>query len=91
MADITVDHDPSNDKLKELGVTGWPIWTKEVSEFPWTYDTPEVCYFLEGEVIVTPANGDPVKMGAGDLVEFPLGMSCSWNILKNVKKNYKFG
>lgn len=91
MVDIRIQHNPSEDKLRELGVSKWPLWTKEASEFPWTYDTPEVCYFLEGEVIVTPTDGEPVKMGVGDLVEFPSGMSCKWKILRDVTKNYRFG
>jgi hypothetical protein len=47
---IKVERQPNPERLKELGVKSWPIWTKEASEFPWTYDEPETCYFLEGEV-----------------------------------------
>jgi uncharacterized protein YjlB len=31
-----------------------------------------------GDVIVTPDGGQAVKMGKGDLVTFPAGMSCMW-------------
>lgn len=79
------------EQLDELGVFTWPIWTKEVSTFPWTYDDRETCLFLEGEVIVTPEGGEPVAMGKGDLVTFPKGMSCTWEIRKDVKKHYNFG
>ena len=89
--EILVDHQPSPEKLSQLGIFNWPIWTKEVSEFPWTYDAAETCYFLEGEVIVTPEGGTPVKVGQGDLVTFPAGMSCTWTILHQVKKHYRFG
>ena len=89
--EILVDHQPSPEKLSQLGILNWPIWTKEVSEFPWTYDAAETCYFLEGEVIVTPEGGTPVKVGHGDLVTFPAGMSCTWIILHQVKKHYRFG
>jgi len=91
MNEITVEHNPSDERLNELGVPDWPIWTKEASEFPWSYDSRETCYFLEGDVVVTPDGGDPVQMGKGDFVAFPKGMSCTWNIRKNVKKHYKFG
>jgi len=91
MSDITVEHNPSEERLKELGVLDWPIWTKEVSEFPWSYDTQERCYLLEGDVVVTPDGGDPVAVGKGDFVTFPRGMSCTWNIRKDVKKHYAFG
>ncbi len=63
---------------------------KEASNFPWTYDETEICYFLEGDVVVTPDGGEPVHMGAGDLVTFPNGMSCTWDIKKPVRKHYRF-
>jgi uncharacterized cupin superfamily protein len=46
---------------------------------------------LEGEVTVTPAGGEPVRFGKGDLVTFPAGMSCTWKVHKAVRKHYKFG
>ena len=88
---IKIEHQPSRERLQELGVSSWPIWTKEVSEFPWTYGDSETCYFLEGNVVVIPDGGEPVTMGKGDLVTFPAGMSCTWNIRSDVKKHYKFG
>lgn len=90
MSEIIVAHSPSEEQLEALGVFNWPIWTKEVSTFPWTYDSSETCLFLEGDVIVTPEGGKPVKMGVGDLVTFPQGMSCTWEIRKAVKKHYNF-
>ncbi|MDZ7331382.1 MAG: cupin domain-containing protein [candidate division KSB1 bacterium] len=90
MKEIKVEHNPGTDRLNSLGVASWPIWTKEVSQFPWEYDESETCYFLDGEVIVTPENGTPVKIGKGDLVIFPKGMRCTWKILKDVRKHYRF-
>ena len=90
MDKIKVEKNPSPGRLKELGVTSWPIWTKEASEFPWEYDEKETCYFLEGDVIVTPDAGDPVKIGKGDLVIFPKGVTCTWKIKKDVRKHYLF-
>ena len=86
---IDVEKKIGPDKLEE--VSEWPIWEKESSTFPWTYDEAETCYFLEGDVIVTPENGEPVKVGKGDLVTFPAGMSCTWEILSDVRKHYRFG
>ena len=88
---IIVESQPNQERLKDLGVFNWSIWTKETSEFPWTYDESETCYFLAGDVVVTPNGGKPVKMGKGDLVTFPAGMSCVWKINSNVKKHYRFG
>jgi uncharacterized cupin superfamily protein len=88
--EIKVVHDPPREVLEELGVFDWPVWTKEVSEFPWTYDAEETCYFLEGRVIVTPGGGAPVEVGAGDLVTFPRGMRCTWKVIQPVRKHYAF-
>ncbi len=91
MAEIKIEHEPKESHLKSMGVQNWPIWTKEASEFPWTYEETETCYFLEGEVEVTPQGGTPVRMGKGDLVTFPAGMSCTWKVRKDVRKHYRFG
>ena len=91
MSEIKINHSPDEEDLKKQGIFNWPVWTKEVSEFPWTYDDQEVCFFLEGDVVVTPEGGEPVEVGKGDLVTFPKGMSCTWKIRKDVRKHYKFG
>lgn len=91
MSTITVVHQPTEERLKALGVKGWSIWTCETSTFPWTYDDQETCYFLEGDVVVTPNGGKPVNMGKGDLVTFPAGMSCTWEVRSAVRKHYRFG
>ncbi|MBF0550794.1 MAG: cupin domain-containing protein [Deltaproteobacteria bacterium] len=88
--EIKIEHNPGS-LVNDLGVTSWPIWACEASQFPWTYDEKETCYILEGEVIVTPDGGKDVIIKAGDLVVFPKGMSCHWNIVKPIRKHYKFG
>jgi uncharacterized cupin superfamily protein len=88
---IDVERGPAEDALKQRGVFDWPIWTKEVSSFPWTYDASETCYLLEGEVVVTPDGGEPVEIRKGDLVTFPSGMSCTWEVRSPVRKHYTFG
>ncbi len=91
MSGIKVERGPDEERLKELGVPGWGIWTREVSKFPWQYVESETCYFLEGDVVVTPEDGEPVRVGKGDLVTFPEGMSCRWDIRQPVRKHYRFG
>lgn len=91
MSAILVDHHPTPELLHRLEVQRWPIWTKEVSTFPWTYDDQETCYILAGRVTVTPDGGEPVTIGAGDLVTFPAGMSCTWEVTEPIRKHYHFG
>ncbi|MBU9888891.1 MAG: cupin domain-containing protein [Candidatus Omnitrophica bacterium] len=81
---------PTEKQLNDLKVRSWPIWTKEASTFDWEYDEKEVCYILEGDVTVKTPAGD-VSFGKGDLVTFPQGLKCVWQIKRAVKKHYKFG
>ena len=90
MDSIHVEHHVVPAKLDAMGVESWPIWTKEVSTFDWTYDQTEVCYILEGEVVVTPQGGTPVTIQEGDLVSFPAGMSCVWEVKSPIRKHYIF-
>jgi uncharacterized protein len=85
---LRIVRQPEEAELTQLGVRGWPIWEKEISTFPWKYEQTEICYFLEGDVVVTPENGPPLKMGKGDLVTFPAGLACTWDVRQPVKKHY---
>jgi uncharacterized cupin superfamily protein len=80
----------TQEQLKGLKVFEWPVWEKEASSFPWTYDSIEECFFLEGDVTVQTQDGVSVHFGKGDFVTFPRGLSCTWNIRKSVRKHYRF-
>lgn len=91
MSKIIVEK-PTAEKLASLGVTRWPTWSKEVSKFPWSFSTQEIAYVLEGEVTVTPNDGSgAINFQAGDLVTFPAGMSCVWEVKKALRKHYQLG
>lgn len=79
----------SEEAIEERQISTWPVWEKEVSEFDWYYDQTEVCYILEGEVVVT-TDKEKVTIKAGDYVTFPAGLSCRWKILKPIRKHYTF-
>ena len=89
MSNIVVEKDPAASRLQALGVTKWPTWQKEVSVFPWTFPEQEIAYILEGECVITPQGGTPVSFGKGDLVTFPAGMSCSWEVKQPLHKHYQ--
>ncbi|GMR07586.1 MAG: cupin domain-containing protein [Gammaproteobacteria bacterium] len=88
MNSITIEYNVVPAKLDVLGVYDWPIWSKQASTFNWTYEQTETCYFLRGRVRVTPEGGEAVEMGEGDLVTFPAGMKCTWEIIEDVEKHY---
>ena len=88
---ITVTSNPDPAQLESLGVNTWPIWSCGVSSFPWSYHEQETCLLLEGDVTVIPDGGEPVRFGAGDLVVFDAGLSCTWDVHAPVRKHYRFG
>lgn len=78
------------DEKAILGIDRWPTWGKGASSFPWHYNMQETSYLIEGRVTVTPTGGSPVEIVAGELVTFPVGMSCTWEIHEPVLKHYRF-
>ncbi|MBN1789984.1 MAG: cupin domain-containing protein [Bacteroidales bacterium] len=66
----------------------WDTWSKEPSEFPWSYENKETCYILEGEAVVTGKDGKTISFGSGDWVEFEEGLECTWKISKAIHKRY---
>ena len=88
MARIKIEK-PDNAKLDSLGVKSWSPWECGVSTFDWSYDTDEICYILDGKVKVkTPE--EEVEINKGDLVTFPKGLKCTWNVLQKIRKVYSF-
>ena len=80
----------TDSELDILGVSSWPIWTCEVSEFPWEYAEKETCFLLEGDVEVS-TEEETVRFGTGDFVVFPQGLKCTWRVMEPVRKHYNFG
>ena len=70
----------------------WPVWGCELSTFPWTYGQTEQCYILKGKVTVIPDENpeEAVTLEAGDFAEMQKGLSCTWDVLEDVSKNFKF-
>lgn len=69
----------------------WETWSKEPSEFPWSYDVKETGLILEGKATVTAADGQEISFEKGDLVTFEAGLECTWNIEETIRKRYYFG
>lgn len=82
---------PTKEDLKELGVDRWPTWESEARKFDWYYDDDETFYVHEGRVKVTTADGEEVEFGKGDLVTFPKGVKCTWDVKERIRKVYNFG
>jgi uncharacterized cupin superfamily protein len=86
--DITV-RKPTEAETKQC--KSWPIWTCEKSTFDWDYTQTETCLILQGKVTVKDRPGSgAVSFGPGDLVIFPVGLKCIWQVIEPVKKHYNF-
>jgi uncharacterized cupin superfamily protein len=88
MSDILVKQ-PDRDELDKLGVFEWDTWACDVSTFDWEYDAVEICYILEGHVVVRTDQGE-TEIKAGDLATFPKGLRCVWQVSSPIRKHYRF-
>lgn len=79
----------SEEEINDMGIRDWPIWTKEISQFDWYYDSRERCLILEGKIRVV-TEKETVDIKAGDFVTFPKGLKCVWLISEPVRKHYNF-
>ncbi len=86
--DIKVEK-PTQEELAKLSIDSWDTWICGESKFNWEYTEEEICYFLEGKVIIETDKGE-ITVEKGDLVVFAKGLKCVWNVLEPVRKLYKF-
>ena len=75
-------------KVKET-IKGWNSWSCEPSTFDWEYDELETAYVFEGEVRVKSAT-ETTEIKGGQLVQFPKGMKCTWEVIKPIRKVFTF-
>lgn len=78
---------PTKEMFKQLNIKNWSPWECVPSTFDWEYDCDESAYVLEGKVKVKTAE-EEVEIKKGDLVHFPKGLKCTWNVLERISKVY---
>ena len=88
MSEITKKK-PTKKELKELNIDSWSPWDCPPSVFNWSYTDEEWAYVLEGNVVVKTPSGE-IEINKGDLVKFPKGLKCTWDVKKKIKKVYTF-
>ncbi|MDI6704593.1 MAG: cupin domain-containing protein [bacterium] len=88
MAEIKIEK-VSKEELDSLGVSNWSPWECEPSTFDWEYTFPETAYILEGKVKIKTEKGE-VEISKGDLVHFPKGLKCRWDVIEKIRKVYTF-
>ena len=73
----------------QYGIKSWPVWECKPSKFSWHYEDKEICLIIEGQATISTPKGDIYVIKAGDLVEFPAGLKCEWEVTKSIKKHYR--
>ncbi|NKN32280.1 cupin domain-containing protein [Marichromatium bheemlicum] len=89
MDELDIHHErPTPAKLEVMGVEHWPTSRRAPSTFPCHYRQQETCYIVRGRLRVTPRGGTPHEFGRGDLIRFPAGLACTWEVIEAVEKHY---
>ena len=91
MVKVIIKSPCSASVIIQYGIKNWPIWECEPSNFPWNYNEKEICLIIEGEANIKTEAGESYFIQSGDLVEFPEGLSCEWQIIKSIKKHFRLG
>ena len=88
-------HRPSAEERQRLDIPEtprangpWSVWECEPKSFDWNYAEWEIAYIYEGKVLIKTEGGE-VEITAGDMVTFPKGLSCRWEVLQKIRKVYK--
>ena len=89
--EIIIQSPCSASVIIKYGIKNWPIWECEPSKFFWDYDDNEICLVIEGQAKIKTQGGLIYNIKSGDLVKFPKGLSCEWQITKSLKKHYRLG
>ena len=68
----------------QYGIKSWPIWQREPRKFIWHYEQKEICLIIKGQANITTKDGEIYSIKSGDLVQFPAGIYCEWDITESI-------
>ena len=91
MVKVLIKSPCSASVIIQYGIKNWPIWECEPSYFSCNYREKEICLIIEGEAKIKTEAGESYLIKSGDLVEFPMGLTCEWQIIKSFKKHFRLG
>jgi uncharacterized cupin superfamily protein len=63
-------------------------WEATPGTYYAVYTEYEFVHVIEGKVIITPDDGEPVKIGAGDAFVVEAGFKGTWEIIETVRKHF---
>jgi len=62
------------------------VWECTPGRFEWHYKKDEIVFVLSGAVTITTDRGEQRSFGAGDVVFFPAGSMCTWEVTERIRK-----
>ena len=66
------------------------VWECTPGVWDVDYADWEYCHFLEGRCVLTPEQGAPVELAAGDVFIVEPGFKGTWEVVETVRKYYVF-
>lgn len=67
---------------------GAGIWQGEPGSHSVNYTEEEVCFLLEGKVVLADGDGAEITLNKGDMFAIPAGFSGVWTTVETAKKLY---
>lgn len=64
------------------------IWSSDSGKWNISYTEDEFCYLIEGEAVITDADGHAETVRAGDAFCMPAGFEGTWESIGTAKKFY---
>ncbi|WP_323845816.1 cupin domain-containing protein [Microbulbifer magnicolonia] len=64
------------------------VWSSDAGKWRLSYSEDEFCYIIDGEAVITDADGHSERVMAGDAFCIPAGFEGSWETVGSVKKFY---
>lgn len=67
---------------------GAGIWQGEPGSHSVNYSEEEVCFLLQGKVVIHDQHGESITLSKGDMFAIPAGFSGVWQTVETAKKLY---
>ena len=64
------------------------VWSSDTGKWTLNYTEDEFCFIMDGEAIITDADGSSEKLTKGDAFVVPAGFTGTWETVGTVQKFY---
>ena len=85
----------TGEEMTTAGLTLWQdgdqeigVWECTPGPSRWKLETHEFVQIVAGRMTVTPDDGEPIEVRAGNTAVFPRGWTGTWDIHETIRKIY---